>query len=113
VTAVSPEVILGTANLTGNRLIERDSPRDFVGRFQSPMEIASVFNDAAAAGVDAVATLNQLDVLAALKKSRQTFPALQVYPIIPNVIGYVRKQPITGSSERRDAGCGEWLSWIC
>lgn len=103
-TAVPPQVILGTANLTGNRLTERDSPIDLVGRFQSPMEIASVFNDAAAAGVDAVTTLNQLDVLAALKKTRQTFPALQVYPVIPNVIGYVREATdygLVGAARRR------------
>jgi hypothetical protein len=105
-TVPSPQVILGTANLTGNRLTERDSTTDFVGRFQSPMEIASIFNDAAAAGVDAVATLNQLDVLAALKKTRQTFPALQVYPIIPNVIGYVREATdygLVGAARRRVA----------
>lgn len=100
------QVILGTANLTGNRLTERDSPTDFVGRFQSPMEIASILNDAAAAGVDAVATLNQLNILAALKKTRQTFPALQVYPIIPNVIGYVREATdygLVGAARRRVA----------
>jgi hypothetical protein len=103
-TAVAPQVILGTANLTGNRLIERDSPTDFVGRFQSPMEMASVFNDAAAAGVDAVVTLNHLDVLAALKKTRQTFPSLHVYPVIPNVIGYVREATdygLVGAARRR------------
>lgn len=103
-TVPSPQVILGTANLTGNRLTERDSPPDFVDRFQSPMEIASVFNDAAAAGVDAVATLNQFEVLAALKKTRQTFPALQVYPIIPNVVGYVREATdygLVGAARRR------------
>jgi hypothetical protein len=68
------------------------------------MEMASVFNDAAAAGVDAVATLNQLDVLAALKKTRQVFPGLQVYPIIPNVIGYVREATdygLVGAARRR------------
>jgi hypothetical protein len=68
------------------------------------MEIASVFNDAAAAGVDAVATLNQLDILAALKQTRQIFPALQVYPIIPNVIGYVREATdygLVGAARRR------------
>jgi hypothetical protein len=103
-TAPSPQVILGTANLTGNRLLERDSSIDFVGRFQSPMEMASVFNDAAAAGVDAVATLNQLDILAALKKTRQVFPKLQVYPVIPNVIGYVREATdygLVGAARRR------------
>ncbi len=102
--ASSPQVVLGTANLTGNRLLGRDSPVDFVERFQTPMEIASVFNDAAAAGVDAVATLNQLDVLAALKKTRQTFPNLRVYPIIPNVIGYVREATdygLVGAARRR------------
>jgi hypothetical protein len=103
-TALSPQVVLGTANLTGNRSNESGTAADFVGRFQTPMEIASVFNDAAAAGVDAVATLNQLDVLAALKKTRQTFPALQVYPIIPNVIGYVREATdygLVGAARRR------------
>jgi hypothetical protein len=103
-TMPSPQVILGTANLTGNRLTARDSSRDFVGRFQSSMEIASIFNDAAAAGVDAVATLNQLEVLEALKKTRRTFPALQVYPIIPNVIGYVREATdygLVGAARRR------------
>ena len=103
-TALSPQVVLGTANLTGNRSNESGTAVDFVGRFQTPMEIASVFNDAAAAGVDAVATLNQLDVLAALKKTRQTFPALQVYPIIPNVIGYVREATdygLVGAARRR------------
>jgi hypothetical protein len=103
-TMPSPQVILGTANLTGNRLTERDSSTDFVGRFQSSMEIASIFNDAAAAGVDAVATLNHLEVLVALKKTRQTFPALQVYPIIPNVVGYVREATdygLVGAARRR------------
>ena len=103
-TMPSPQVILGTANLTGNRLTARDSSMDFVGRFQSSMEIASIFNDAAAAGVDAVATLNQLEVLEALKKTRHTFPALQVYPIIPNVIGYVREATdygLVGAARRR------------
>jgi len=103
-TALSPQVILGTANLTGNRLLEKSSSVDFVGRFQTPMEMASVFNDAAAAGVDAVAALNQLETLAALKKTRQVFPALQVYPIIPNVIGYVREATdygLVGAARRR------------
>lgn len=103
-TKPSPQIILGTANLTGNRLTERESSTDFVGRFQSPMEIASVFNDAAAAGVDAVATLNHLEVLEALKKTRQTFPGLQVYPIIPNVVGYVREATdygLVGAARRR------------
>jgi len=103
-TASAPQVILGTANLTGNRLLDRDSGVDFVGRFQSPLEMSSVFNDAAAAGVDAVATLNQLDILAALKKTRQVFPELQVYPIIPNVIGYVREATdygLVGAARRR------------
>src|SRR5690242_1739498 len=103
-TASAPQVILGTANLTGNRLLDRDSAVDFVGRFQSPLEMSSVFNDAAAAGVDAVATLNQLDILAALKKTRQVFPELQVYPIIPNVIGYVREATdygLVGAARRR------------
>src|SRR5580704_18208173 len=103
-TKPSPQIILGTANLTGNRLTERESSTDFVGRFQSPMEIASVFNDAAAAGVDAVATLNHLEVLEALKNTRQTFPGLQVYPIIPNVVGYVREATdygLVGAARRR------------
>ena|SRR5437016_660132 len=103
-TALSPQIVLGTANLTGNRLIERVTSIDFVGRFQTPMEIASVFNDAAGAGVDAVATLNRLELLSALKKTRQTFPALQVYPIIPNVIGYVREATdygLVGAARRR------------
>lgn len=103
-TAPSPQVILGTANLTGSRLLGRDSSIDFVGRFQTPMEMASVFNDAAAAGVDAVATLNQLDILAALTKTRRIFPELQVYPIIPNVIGYVREATdygLVGAARRR------------
>ena len=102
----SPQLILGTANFSGNRLLERSSPADFVARFRSPMEIASVFNDAAAAGVDGVATLNQFDILAALKKTRQTFPVLQVYPIIPNVIGYVREATdygLVGAARRRVA----------
>ena len=89
-TMAASQVILGTANLTGNRLADREPSVDIVGRFRSSMEIASVFNDAAAAGVDAVATLNQFDVLAALKKTREVMPKLQIYPIIPNVIGYVR-----------------------
>jgi hypothetical protein len=103
-TAPPPQVILGTANLTGHRLLDRDSTVDFVGRFQTPMEMAAVFNDAAAAGVDAVATLNQLDILAALKKTRRVFPKLQVYPIIPNVIGYVREATdygLVGAARRR------------
>jgi hypothetical protein len=68
------------------------------------MEIAAVFNDAAAAGVDAITTLNQIDVLTALKKIRQTFPELRVCPIIPNVIGYVREATdcgIVGAARRR------------
>jgi hypothetical protein len=104
VSLIPPQVILGTTNLTGNRLTERASPIDLVARFPSPMEIASVFNEAALAGVGAVATLNHLDVLVALKKSQQTFPSLQVYPIIPNVIGYVREATdygLVGAARRR------------
>lgn len=103
-TGVSPQIVLGTANLSGNRLIDRTSSADFAGRFRGPMEIASIFNDAAAAGVDAVATLNQLDVMAALKKTRRVFPDLKVYPIIPNVIGYVREATdygLVGAARRR------------
>jgi hypothetical protein len=68
------------------------------------LDLAAVFNEAAAAGVEAVATLNHLDVLAALKQARETFPALQVYPIIPNVIGYVREATdygLVGAGRRR------------
>ena len=39
-----------------------------------------------------------------MKKTRQTFPALQVYPIIPNVIGYVREATdygLVGAARRR------------
>ena len=63
-----------------------------------------MFNEAAVAGVDAVATLNQLDILMALKKTRQIFPDLRVYPIIPNVIGYVREVTdygLVGAARRR------------
>lgn len=105
-TMNSAQVILGAANLTGIRLTGTDFRTDFAGRFQSPMEIASIFNEAAAAGVDAVTTLNQPDVLAALKKTRQNFTALQVYPIIPNVIGYVREATdygLVGAARRRVA----------
>lgn len=100
----APQVILGTTNLTGNRPVERNSLTDLAGRFQSPVDLAAVFNEAAVAGVDAVATLNHLDVLTALEKVRQTFPALQVYPIIPNVIGYVREATdygLVGAARRR------------
>jgi len=103
-TMAASQLILGTANLTGSRLVDREPSVDIVGRFRSSMEIASVFNDAAAAGVDAVATLNQFDVLAALKKTRQVMPQLQVYPIIPNVIGYVREATdygLVGAARRR------------
>ena len=103
-SAGTPQLILGTANLTGNRLAERSSPTDLTGRFQTPLDLAAVFNEAAAAGVDAVATLNHLDVLTALRKSRESFPALQVYPIIPNVIGYVREATdygLVGAGRRR------------
>jgi len=98
------QVILGTTDLSGNRPLDANSSGDLVGRFPGPMEIASVFNDAAVAGVDAVATLNQLDVLIALKQTRRTFDALQVYPIIPNVIGYVREATdygLVGAARRR------------
>ncbi len=101
---IQGQVILGTTDLSGNRSPEKNSPIDLVGRFPSPMEIASVFNDAAAAGVDAVVTLNHLDILIALKRTRETFGALQVYPIIPNVIGYVREATdygLVGAARRR------------
>jgi hypothetical protein len=98
------QVILGTTNLSGSRLLGRKSAEDDAGRFRSAIEIGSVFNEAAVAGVDAVATLNQLEILTALKKTRQVFPDLQVYPIIPNVIGYVREATdygLVGAARRR------------
>jgi len=102
---VPPQVILGTSNLMGNRLLEsRDSAADITSRFQSPMEIASVFNDAARRrrGRDYNAESNRRSN--ALKKIRQTFPELRVCPIIPNVIGYVREATdcgIVGAAQRR------------
>ena len=101
---IQGQVILGTADLSGNRPAETSSLIDLVDRFPTPMEIASVFNDAAAAGVDAVVTLNQVDILVALNQARRTFSKLRVYPIIPNVIGYVREATdygLVGAARRR------------
>ncbi len=101
--SIGTQVILGTANLTDNRLVERGAT-DHAGRFQTPVDLAAVFYEAALAGIHAVATLNHLEVLSALQKARQTFPALQVYPIIPNVIGYVREATdygLVGAARRR------------
>lgn len=99
-----PKVILGTANLVGHRSAERAAPTDHAGRFRTAVDIAAVFYEAALAGIDAVVTLNHLEVLRALRKARRTLPNLQVYPIIPNVIGYVREATdygLIGAARRR------------
>ena len=105
---IEGQVILRFADLSGNRPAETSSLIDLVDRFPTPMEIASVFNDAAAAGVDAVVTLNQVDILVALNQARRTFSKLRVYPIIPNVIGYVREATDYGLVESRVGGSSRW-----
>lgn len=102
--STTPQVFLGTAAFAGESFAERRLRAAHTDRFRTPTEIAAVFYQAALAHVDGVITLSHLNVLKALRKVRRTLPGLQVYPIIPNVIGYVREATdygLVGAARRR------------
>lgn len=84
-----PELIMSARPFLGASNLSKDVDFDYRVRFSDPSKSAAVVTAAARQGMDAIAPMNDATLLRALDLARADH-RLQVYPIIPNVIGYVR-----------------------
>jgi hypothetical protein len=85
-----PEVILSGRPFVGAGSLSKEANLDSLLRFAQPAHTAAVVAAAAQRGVSAIAPMNDLAVLQALARAQATH-AVQVYPVIPNAVGYVRE----------------------
>jgi hypothetical protein len=84
-----PELILSPRPFLGVSSLSKEADVDCLVRFSNPENGASLVTAAVRQGVGAIAPLNDTGLLRVLDLAQARCP-LQVYPIIPNVIGYVR-----------------------
>ena len=84
-----PGLILSARPFLGTSALSKEADFDCVVRFSKPENSAAVMTAAVRRGMGAIAPMNDATLLRALDLARETC-TLQVYPIIPNVIGYVR-----------------------
>jgi hypothetical protein len=82
-------LILSARPFLGTSTLSKEADFDCVVRFSKPENSAAVMAAAVQQGMGAIAPMNDATLLRALDLARATC-TLQVYPIIPNVIGYVR-----------------------
>lgn len=85
-----PPLILSARPFLGVSGRSKDADLDCLVRFAKPEAGAALLKAAAERGVGAIAPLNDPTMLRALEIAH-TSCGLQVYPVIPNVIGYVRE----------------------
>lgn len=84
-----PPLILSGRPLAGGGSGSKAANLDALMRFARPAATAELLVAAARRGLTAVAPMNDLAVLQALDLARAAAP-LQVLPVIPNALGYVR-----------------------
>ena len=85
-----PSLILSARPFLGVSGRSKDADLDCLVRFAKPETSAALLQAAADRGVGAIAPLNDPTLLRALELVQPT-SGLEVYPVIPNVIGYVRE----------------------
>src|SRR5262249_54254914 len=73
----------------GASSLSKEADLDCLIRFSRPENTAAVLTAAIRQGVGAIAPMNDANLLRALDLTRAQCD-LQVYPVIPNVLGYVR-----------------------
>lgn len=88
--AAWPGLILSGRPFAGASSLSAEANLDCLARFAQPAESAAVIAAAAQRGLTAVAPMNDFALLQALDRVRTT-AALQVCPVIPNAVGYVRE----------------------
>ena len=84
-----PALVLSARPFLGTSSVSKQADLDCAVRFSKPENSASVVIGAVQRGAGAVAPMNDANLLRALDLARERSD-FQVYPIIPNVIGYVR-----------------------
>lgn len=84
-----PELILSARPFLGASSLSAEADVDCLVRFSRPENSAQVVTAAARHGVGAIAPMNDATLLRALHLARASC-SMQVCPIIPNVLGYVR-----------------------
>jgi hypothetical protein len=84
-----PELILSGRPFLGSGTFANQVNLECLVRFSKPENSAGVLTAAARRGVTAITPMNDLTLLQALDLARATC-GLQVYPVIPNAVGYVR-----------------------
>lgn len=84
-----PELILSGRPFLGMSSLPKEQALDALVRFADPANSAGVVSAAARHGLGAIAPMNDATLLRALDLAR-TQCSVQVYPVIPNAIGYVR-----------------------
>jgi hypothetical protein len=85
-----PELILSGRPFVGASSLPKEANLDCLTRFAQPSAAAALLAAVAQRGVTAVAPMNDLAVLQALDQVRGA-AAMQVFPVIPNAVGYVRE----------------------
>jgi hypothetical protein len=84
-----PGLILSSRPFLGVSSVSKEADLDCLVRFSRPENGASVVTAAVRHGVGAIAPMNDATLLQALDLARASCN-VQVYPVIPNVLGYVR-----------------------
>jgi hypothetical protein len=84
-----PDLILSGRPFLGSSSVSKQADLDCMVRFSKPENVVSLVTAAAARGVNAIAPMNHPALLDALDVARAGAD-LRVYPVIPNVVGYVR-----------------------
>jgi hypothetical protein len=84
-----PRLILSGRPFLGTSSISKEADFDCRVRFSRPENTANVVTAAVRQGVGAIAPMNDATLLRGLDLARAQC-RLQVYPMIPNVIGYIR-----------------------
>jgi len=84
-----PELLLSTRPFSGGGSLPKGTGLDCLVRFSDPAEVVRVLRAALERGVGAIMPMNDATLLQALDLGRASCP-LEVYPVIPNAIGYVR-----------------------
>jgi hypothetical protein len=82
-------VILSARSFVDTSAAFPDGDGNGLGRPRQPQEWATFIAEATRNGVGAVAPVNDAAIVRALQLAHATSP-LEVYPVIPNVLGYVR-----------------------
>jgi len=88
------EILLSARPFWGESVIARSQNPELLERFRDAGAILALLRAAAQAGARGLVTTNDPRVLGALQRLGEK--GLPVYPVIPNVIGYVRESTHSG-----------------